>query len=70
VRVAILTTLAERGALTSCEVLEHMPEPDDGPRPLSAIVYHLRVLLGVELVTATDDPDASSGAIETVWALP
>jgi DNA-binding transcriptional ArsR family regulator len=70
IRVAILATLSERGGLTSCELLEHMPEADDRPQPLSAIVYHLRVLLGVGLVTATDNPDSPRGTIEKVWALP
>lgn len=73
VRVAILATLAKyakREGLTSRQVREHLPEPDDGPRPLSAVVYHLRVLLGVELVTATETPGPSSGSIERVWALP
>jgi hypothetical protein len=73
VRAAILASLAEpanRDGLTSVDVGDHLPEPDDGPRPLSAIVYHLRVLLGVELVTATDNPDAPGGRLETVWALP
>jgi DNA-binding transcriptional ArsR family regulator len=73
VRVAILATLAKhakREGLTSRQVGEHLPEPDDGPRPLSAVVYHLRVLLGVELVTATDTPGAGRGTIEKVWALP
>jgi DNA-binding transcriptional ArsR family regulator len=73
VRVAILATLAKhakREGLTGRQVHEHLPEPDGGPRPLSAVVYHLRVLLGVELVTATDTPGATGGAIEKVWALP
>lgn len=73
VRVAILATLAKyakRKGLTTSQVREHLPEPDDGPRPLSVVAYHLRVLLGVELVTAADTPGPSSGGIEKVWALP
>lgn len=34
---------------------------DDGPRPLSAVVYHL--LRGVELVAATAPPGATNGTI-------
>ena len=71
-RAAILARLAKyakRKGLTSRQVREHLPESDDGPRPLSVVVYHLRVLLGVELVTATDSPDSPRGTIEKVWAL-
>ena len=71
VRVAILALLskyAKREGLTTSEVREHLPESED--RPLSAVAYHLRVLLGAKLVTATDTPGAASGSIERVWALP
>lgn len=73
VRVAILATLAKyakREGLTTSQVREQLPEPDDGPRPLSVVACHLRVLLGVELVTARDNPESPRGAIEKVWALP
>lgn len=71
VRVAILAMLAKyakREGLTTCQVREHLPESED--RPLSAVAYHLRVLLGAKLVTATDTPGATGGSIEKVWALP
>ena len=66
VRVTILATLAKhakREGLTSRQVRAHLPEPDDGRRPLSVVVYHLRVLGDAELVKATG-PES-----EREWAL-
>lgn len=73
VRAAILALLSRyadgRAAPTTREVAEQLPEFEDGARPLSAVAYHLRVLAGVGLVTASDNPDAPDGRLEKVWAL-
>ena len=71
-RVAILAMLAKyakRDGLTTRQVGKHLPEPEDGPRPLSVVAYHLRVLLTAKLVETTDTPGESGGAIEKAWTL-